>query len=137
MERRIFDPRAGLWLLVAANIIAFRPHTLWLELALVGLLLLLMAAHGKYSMAVKWAVGYCALLRFQQYILPASPKIIATSFTIFATYARRMFPCLMTGSLMLKCTPLRYFIVGLRQLRVPQRLIVAVSVTLRYFPAIR
>ena len=38
---------------------------------------------------------------------------------------------------MLKCTPLRYFIVGLRQLRVPQRLIVAVSVTLRYFPAIR
>ena len=137
MERRIFDPRAGLWLLVAANIIAFRPHTLWLELALVGLLLLLMAAHGKYSMAVKWAVGYCALLLFQQYILPASPKIIATSFTIFATYARRMFPCLMTGSLMLKCTPLRYFIVGLRQLRVPQRLIVAVSVTLRYFPAIR
>ena len=131
MERRIFDPRAGLWLLVAANIIAFRPHTLWLELALVGLLLLLMAAHGKYSMAVKWAVGYCALLLFQQYILPASPKIIATSFTIFATYARRMFPCLMTGSLMLKCTPLRYFIVGLRQLRVPQRLIVAVSVTLR------
>ena len=137
MERRIFDPRAGLWLLVAANIIAFRPHTLWLELALVGLLLLLMAAHGKFSMAVKWAVGYCALLLFQQYILPASPKIIATSFTIFATYARRMFPCLMTGSLMLKCTPLRYFIVGLRQLRVPQRLIVAVSVTLRYFPAIR
>ena len=94
---------------MAANIIAFRPHTLWLELALVGLLLLLMAAHGKYSMAVKWAVGYCALLLFQQYILPASPKIIATSFTIFATYARRMFPCLMTGSLMLKCTPLRYF----------------------------
>ena len=105
MERRIFDPRAGLWLLVAANIIAFRPHTLWLELALVGLLLLLMAAHGKYSMAVKWAVGYCALLLFQQYILPASPKIIATSFTIFATYARRMFPCLMTGSLTLRYFP--------------------------------
>ena len=96
MERRIFDPRAGLWLLVTANIIAFRPHTLWLELALVGLLLLLMAAHWKFPMAVKWAVGYCALLLFQQYILPASPKIIATSFTIFATYARRMFPCLMT-----------------------------------------
>lgn len=144
------EPNTGRWvtnselvILIGAvdnnksRIIAFRSHTLWLELALVGLLLLLMAAHGKYSMAVKWAVGYCALLLFQQYILPASPKIIATSFTIFATYARRMFPCLMTGSLMLKCTPLRYFIVGLRQLRVPQRLIVAVSVTLRYFPAIR
>ena len=61
--------------------------------------------------------------------------IIATSFTIFATYTRRMFPCLMTGSLMLKCTPLRYLIVGLRQLHIPQKLIVAISVTLRYFPA--
>ena len=88
-------------------------------------------------MAVKWAVGLLYPAGFQQVILPASPMIISTSFTIFATYTRRMFPCLMTGSLMLKCTPLRYFIVGLRQLRVPQRLIVAVSVTLRYFPAIR
>lgn len=32
-ERRIFDPRAGLWLLIAANMIAFRPHAFWLELA--------------------------------------------------------------------------------------------------------
>ena len=39
---RVFDPRAGLWLLVAANIIAFRPHTFWLEAALIALLLALM-----------------------------------------------------------------------------------------------
>ena len=38
---------------------------------------------------------------------------------------------------MLTCTPLRYLIVGLRQLHIPQKLIVAISVTLRYFPAIR
>ena len=36
-EQRIFDPRAGLWLLIGANVIAFRPHTFWLELALIGL----------------------------------------------------------------------------------------------------
>ena len=38
---------------------------------------------------------------------------------------------------MLTCTPLRYLIVALRQLHIPQKLIVAISVTLRYFPAIR
>ena len=136
-KKSIFDPRAGLWILIAANIIAFSDHTLWVELALIALLLVLMIVHRRYTMAVKWAVGYCALLVFQHVILPASPMIIATSFTIFATYTRRMFPCLMTGSLMLKCTPLRYLIVGLRQLHIPQKLIVAISVTLRYFPAIR
>ena len=136
-EQRIFDPRAGLWLLIGANVIAFRPHTFWLELALIGLLLALMIVHRRFAMAIKWAVGYCALVVFQQFILPVSPMIIATSFTIFATYTRRMFPCLMTGALMLTCTPLRYLIVALRQLHIPQKLIVAISVTLRYFPAIR
>lgn len=136
-ERRIFDPRVGLWLLIAANMIAFRPHAFWLELALIGLLLVLMLGHGRLTMAFKWAVGYCALVVFQQFILPVSPMVIATSFTIFATYTRRMFPCLMTGALMLTCTPLRCLIVSLRQLHIPQKLIVAISVTLRYFPAIR
>ena len=107
------------------------------ELALIGLLLALMLVHRRFAMAIKWAVGYCALVVFQQFILPVSPMIIATSFTIFATYTRRMFPCLMTGALMLTCTPLRYLIVALRQLHIPQKLIVAISVTLRYFPAIR
>ena len=139
MEKKqsIFDPRAGLWVLIAANIIAFSDHSLWVELILISLLLALMMGHGRFTMAVKWAAGYCALLVFQQVVLPASPMIIATSFTIFATYTRRMFPCLMTGALMLTCTPLRYLIVGLRQMHIPQKLIVAVSVTLRYFPAIR
>ena len=133
-EQRIFDPRAGLWLLIAANMIAFRPHAFWLELTLIGLLLALMLGHGRLTMALKWAAGYCALVVFQQFILPASPMVIATSFTIFATYTRRMFPCLMTGALMLTCTPLRCLIVGLRQLHIPQKLIVAISVTLRYSP---
>ena len=98
-KQSIFDPRAGLWILIAANIIAFSDHTLWVELALIGLLLALMIVHRRFTMAAKWAVGYCALLFFQQVVLPASPMIIATSFTIFATYTRRMLPCLMTGSL--------------------------------------
>ena len=136
-KKSIFDPRAGLWILIAANIIAFSDHTLWVELALIALLLALMIVHRRFTMASKCAVAYSALPAFQHVILPASPMIIATSFTIFATYTRRMFPCLMTGSLMLKCTPLRYLIVGLRQLHIPQKLIVAISVTLRYFPAIR
>ena len=36
-KKSIFDPRAGLWILIAANIIAFSDHTLWVELALVAI----------------------------------------------------------------------------------------------------
>ena len=90
-KKSIFDPRAGLWMLLVSNIIAFSDHTLWVELALIGLLLALMIVHRRFAMAVKWTVGYCALLVFQQVILPASPMIISTSFTIFATYTQFMY----------------------------------------------
>ena len=55
-KQSIFDPRAGLWILIAANIIAFSDHTLWVELALIGLLLALMIVHRRFTMAAKWAV---------------------------------------------------------------------------------
>ena len=68
---------------------------------------------------------------------PVGHRDQAVSYTHLDVYKRQMFPCLMTGALMLTCTPLRCLIVSLRQLHIPQKLIVAISVTLRYFPAIR
>lgn len=44
-------------------------------------------------------------------------NIIATSFSIFISYARRMLPCLMVGSPMLKTISLHQLIAGLRRVR--------------------
>lgn len=136
-ETSVFDPRVGLALLVLANVIAFSEKAFWLECCWILLPFLLMLGHRCCGMAVKWLAVFVLILCLQNYVLPIAPKWVATSFSIFANYARRMLPCLMVGVLMLRCTPLRYFIVGLRKLRLPQKLIIAISVTLRYFPAIR
>ena len=53
-EQRIFDPRAGLWLLIGANVMLSVPTPFWLELALIGLLLALMIVHRRFAMAIKW-----------------------------------------------------------------------------------
>lgn len=132
-----FDPRTGLFLLVLANVIAFRQDCLWMELAWIGMLTVLSMVCGYVCSGLKQMGGFCLLLGLQWYVLPASPKFIATSLAIFANYARRMFPCLIVGSLMLKIISLREMIVGLRKLHVPQKLIISISVTLRYFPAIK
>ena len=50
-EQRIFEPRAGRWLMIGANVIDFRTHTIWLDLALIGLLLDLMIGDGRFAMA--------------------------------------------------------------------------------------
>lgn len=131
------DPRAGLLLLVLANLIAFMQNNLWLELGWIGVLALMTWAGGSFRSAAKWVFAFACVLCLQWYALPAAPKIIATSFSIFANYARRMFPCLMVGGLLIRTVSLRKFVAGLQKLRVPQKLIIPISVTLRYFPAIR
>ena len=131
------DPRTGLILLVLANIIAFTQESLVVEFGWIAILGLLTMLCGHTCGGIKWGAAFLVLYMVQWYILPVSPEIIATSFSIFLNYARRMFPCLMVGSLMVKTISLRRFIVGLRKLRVPQKLIIPISVTLRYFPAIK
>lgn len=133
----VFDPRVGLALLLLANVIAFSAKPFWAECGWILLLALLMLEHRCYGAAVKWCAVFALTLGLQYAVLPASPKWVAASFSIFVNYARRMLPCLMVGVLMLRRTPLRYLIVGLRKLHLPQNLIIAISVTLRYFPAIR
>lgn len=136
-QRLAIDPRTGLFLLVLANIIAFTQDSLLVEFGWIAVLSLLILLCESIGLGIKWAVSFILLFLIQWYVLPISPKIVATSFSIFINYARRMFPCLMVGSLMVKTISLRRFIVGLRKLHMPQKLIIPISVTLRYFPAIK
>lgn len=131
------DPRTGLVLLVLANIVAFTQDSLLVEFSWIAVLSVVIILCYRISFGIKWAVSFVLLYLLQWYVLPISPELIATSFSIFINYARRMFPCLMIGSLMVKTISLREFIVGLRKLHIPQKLIIPISVTLRYFPAIK
>ena len=91
----VFDPRVGLALLVFANLAAFSEQPFWMDL-------LLMLLHRCFAMVGKSLLIFGGILCLQYWILPAAPGWVATSFSIFANYARRMMPCLMLGFLMIK-----------------------------------
>ena len=92
-----FDPRTKLLLLVLANVVAFTQHALWVEITWVVLLLLLIVGCGCGRSACKLAVAFGICLVLQYYVLPNGPKIVASSFTIIVSYARKIFPCLIVG----------------------------------------
>ena len=133
----MLDPRTGLVLLTLSNIIAFSQNEIGIELGWFAVLITLLFLCGCGKSAVKWIAAFAAVILIQWYILPVSPKAVATSFSIFANYTRWMFPCMMVGVLMVKKVPLKNLIAALRRLYVPHKLIVAIAVTLRYIPAIR
>mgnify|MGYP001852903624 CR=1 FL=1 len=132
-----FDPRTSLLLLVLANIVAFTQDNLWVEITWVVLLLVLIVACGCGRSAVKLAIAFGICLALQYYILPNGPKILASSFTIIASYARKIFPCLIIGAMIVQKTSVRELMVALRKWHIPQSLIIPLSVTVRYFPALK
>lgn len=132
-----FDPRTELLLLVMANVVAFTQHFIWVEIAWVVSLLLLIIVCGCKKAAGKLAVAFGICLLLQYYIFPNGPKILASSFTILVSYARKIFPCLIVGTLILQKTPVRELMVALRKCHIPQSLIISLSVTIRYFPALK
>ena len=117
----VFDPRVGLALLVFANLAAFSEQPFWMETIWIGFLLLLMLLHRCFAMVGKSLLIFGGILCLQYWILPAAPGWAATSFSIFANYARRMMPCLMLGFLMLRRTPMPYLVAGMRKIHFPQR----------------
>ena len=118
----VFDPRVGLALLVFANLAAFSEQPFWMEMIWIGFLLLLMLLHRCFAMVGKSLLIFGGILCLQYWILPAAPGWVATSFSIFANYARRMMPCLMLGFLMLRRTPMPYLVAGMRKIRDAMRL---------------
>lgn len=131
------DPRTKLLLLALANIVAFTQHSVCVEIAWVVALLLLIVFCGCVRSAVKLALAFGICLALQYFIFPNVPKILAGSFTIIVSYARKVFPCLIVGAMILQKTPVRELIVALRKWHIPQSLIIPLSVTLRYFPALK
>ena len=116
----VFDPRVGLALLVFANLAAFSEQPFWMEMIWIGFLLFLMLLHRCFAMAGKSLLIFGGILCLQYWILPAAPGWAATSFSIFANYARRMMPCLMIGFLMLRRTPMPYLVAGMRKIHFPR-----------------
>jgi energy-coupling factor transport system permease protein len=131
------DPRTKLLLLVAANVVAFTQRSLAVEIIWVAVLLLLLAVSGCYKSAINLTFSFCLCLALQYIVFPYGPKWVAGNFSLLLAYGRKIFPCLIVGTLALHKTPICDLMLALRKWHIPQSLIIPLSVTFRYFPAIK
>ena len=133
----IFDPRAEIIFLVFANIAAFTQRSIYVEITLILGLICMLIYCKCYKDSVKWIMIFGIMLLLQYYILPISPKLIKSTFTFLVYYSRKIFPCLIVGTIILRTTEIRYLVLALRKWHLPEQIIIPLSVTLRYFPSIR
>lgn len=131
------DPRTALLLLILANSVAFSQKSLFLELGLLSALYIFMVYCRCTIQAIKFMVMFGIVVFIQKFVFPYANQMIATMFAMMLVYLRKLIPCLMMGTVIIKRIPLRYLILALRKWHFPHQLIISLSVTLRYFPAIR
>ncbi len=131
------DPRAGLWLLLVANIGMFCEKNTEQGSMLSGIFLLLLLLYGQYMAAIKGALLLIVFRLLLKYVFPLCPSWVNMVFPVLINYTLRMMPCILAGLLILRTSSMSRMIAAMRALHLPQGFIIAMSTTFRYFPAIK
>lgn len=131
------DPRTEILLIFIANIVAFANSSVCIETLIIVSIALLLGCCGCIKSSVRWLLFYSGLLIIQYYLMPIMPGFLVVIFSVLAIYARKLLPCMMVGDLIIKTVPVRLIILSLRKWRMPQKIIIPLSITIRYIPAIR
>lgn len=130
------DPRTKILLLLVANILLFfgsSSEVTYIYMAVLAMVLLL---SGCYKSLLAFGVIGTLFISINYWIFPIAPKVFTMIFSISVNYTLKMFPCLMSGALLISTTSLHDVVLAMRKCHFPQKLIITLSVTIRYFPAI-
>ncbi len=130
------DPRTKMLLLIAVSVFIFTNTSYLAEASILVVLMLLAVGLGIPKTALKGAIIYIALSVVKYGLLPILPNMIAANFNIVAVTFRKLLPCFLAGGILVQTTSIRLLMFTLQKLHIPQTLIIPLTITVRYFPAL-
>ncbi|UTC98820.1 energy-coupling factor transporter transmembrane protein EcfT [Treponema denticola] len=128
------DPRTKLLILAITSVSVFLNESMLIEGAFtfIPFLLLLQAKH--IRLAFKSGAAFIILLALPMLLVPHLPVTAGGIVYMFAVYIRKLIPCFMLGSLLIRTTKVSTFLAAISRLHLPKGFTIALSITLRYFP---
>lgn len=136
-KRLKLDPRTSIILLLLVNIFFFKSRSLASELILMSYLLIILTVCGNFKPGLKVYLTFITFLIINYLVFPYSPKWIVTTFIVPVSYARKIFPCIMAGTLLYKTVTVREIAGVFRKFKFSENFILAFMITYRYFPTLR
>lgn len=130
------DPRTKMLLLIAVSTFIFTNTSYLAEASTLMVLMLIAVGLGIPKTALKGAIIYIALSAVKYGLLPILPNMIAANFNIVAITFRKLLPCFLTGGILVQTTSIRLLMFTLQKLHIPKTLIIPLTITIRYFPAL-
>lgn len=130
------DPRTKILLLLVSNLLLFLGSTAEIVYIYMAVLAMVLLLSGCYKSVLAFCMIGTVLVSLNYFIFPIAPEAFTMLFSISVNYTFKMLPCLMAGSLIILTTSLHDVVLTMRKCHLPQKLIISLSVTIRYFPAI-
>jgi len=129
-------PRTKILLLFAVSIFIFSNTSYFAEASILIMLMLIAVGLGIPKTALKGAIIYIILSGVKYGLLPILPTMLAANFNIVAVTFRKLLPCFLAGGILVQTTSIRLLMYTLQKLHIPQTLIIPLTITIRYFPAL-
>lgn len=131
------DPRAGIFLLFILNFTIFNVSKTSALFLLLLWSCIYAVYNGFYKISIKFVIAYLLFYGIEFFVLPKLPSLIAVSFAILLMYVLKMLSVALFGYTFVKTTSLYELISALRKMHFPESIITGLSITLRYFPALK
>ena len=134
MKRFTIDVRTKVLLLFFTNVLLLFHISDGYECLLMIGLGLLFLGEGDWKRAVYYVLPFLTLIILEDYFL--SPEYISSYLALFLVGGRRFLPCFMIGGSILKSSA-HEFIVAMRSWYIPEGLLIAIAVMMRFLPTIK
>ena len=132
-----FDLRTKLMLILVVNLFLLLSHSLIFELVLVFGCLLLITIDGQCKSAFHFLIAFFIMLGIDQLLTPYMNGFVFTLVSFITVALRKFLPCFILGKWILSKTEVSEFVAVMWKLRLPQTVIIPLSVVFRYFPTIK
>lgn len=128
------DPRTKLLILAITGVSVFLNENMPIECAFTFIPFLLLLQAKQFPIAFKSGAAFTILLTVPLVIVPHLPIAAGGILYMFAVYIRKLIPCFMLGTLLVRTTKVSAFLAAISRLHLPKGFTIALSITLRYFP---
>ncbi|ENJ9652893.1 energy-coupling factor transporter transmembrane protein EcfT [Clostridium botulinum] len=130
------DPRTKIILMILGNVAIFLAFSIQIKISLIIFYLIFGFLCGAYKSPIKISLGYFGLI-LVEYL---GEKYLSGTFALmiitFSQFVKMILPCALLASIMISTTKVSEFMGALNKMRVSQKVIIPLTVMIRYFPVV-
>lgn len=131
------DDRTKIILLLSTSICVFSTGKYIVITAFIVILMLLSFLLGISDKTFKVVLNYAFVSIIEYKLFPIMPEVLVVNFNILIVTVIKLTPCYLAAQILIQTTSIRMLMQALEKIKFPKALIIALVISMRYFPALK